>query len=100
MMNNIITEMKRCGLLRAGNGMLLVDRSTYLVPTPQAQMDVIRAAQAALPDGNLVRAGFDNDSLNSTYRNNVDFVHFKVNGATAIAQGELSTIGTFLSGFF
>jgi hypothetical protein len=98
MLTNIITEMKRVGLIRSGKAALIIDNSTYLVGTSTAAKNAIRAANAAAVDNVLVFAGADLDSLDSTYRNSTDFAHFKANGATAIAALEMPIVTSVLAG--
>lgn len=79
-LNGVIAEYKRVGLLKAGN-VMFVNKCTRL-SNSTASRDIIRAAQAAVVDGNLVRAGADIDTLNDpTDRYAADFTHFTATGA-------------------
>lgn len=83
----IVAEYKRVGLLRAGNVMFLHQETR--IGNSSTDRNPIRAAQAAIPDGALVRLGFDNDSLDATYRQ-ADATHFNnTTGAAAQATGKL-----------
>ena len=78
------------GTFRA-NGMscpFLVAQATYLYGVTSA---AIRAAQAAVVDGQSVFAGPDIDTLGSSYR--VDDLHLNQTGADAVADLWLAAIG-------
>lgn len=92
-LNAIITEFKRVGLLRAGN-VMLVNRNTRITNSSTLR-NPVRAAQAAVVDGNIVRAGADIDSLGSSFRH--DGTHFTVAGGQAQANLKLPAYRSFLS---
>lgn len=68
-----IANMKNVGLLRTGD-VLFITQTTRLSNT-STNRNQVRNAQAAAPDGGLVRSLADLDTLDSTYRQ-VDGVHF------------------------
>jgi hypothetical protein len=92
-LNSVINEFKRVGLLRAGNVMFV-----HLCTRPSASSGAktaIRAAQASVVDGNLVRAGADIDALGGAYR--YDGTHFNASGAAAQAALKVPLYQAFLS---
>jgi len=92
-LNAIIAEFKRVGLLRDGNNMV-VHRNTRIT-NASGLRNPIRAAQASVPDGNLVKAGVDVDTLGSSHRS--DGTHFTVNGGAALAALKLPVYSAILS---
>lgn len=83
-LNAIITEFKNVGLLRTGNFMFvhLCTRIAGLT----ASRNAVRAAQASVVDGVLVRAGADIDTITT---NRPDGTHFNRAGAAAQAALKL-----------
>lgn len=92
-MRSIIAEFKRVGLLRAGN-VMFINQCTRLANTPENR-NPIRAAQAAIPDGDLVRAGFDVDTITTADRQ-ADGTHLKVSGGILQAAGKYPGIADFI----
>lgn len=93
-MAGVIGECRSSGLLRSGNGALFVAKSTRLTGL-QASRDAVRAAQAAVVDGSLVRAGADTDTLGTGLR--TDGTHFSVAGADAQADLKATAYAGFLA---
>lgn len=93
-LNGIINECKTTGLLRASSDVMFVHKSTSLAAS-SGNRNAIRAAQAAVADGTLVRVGADSDSLDSSYR--YDGVHFSyASGASAQANLKKIVYDTWL----
>ena len=82
-MNKVIAECRNSGLLRPSTDTMFVHKSTALAAT-SGQRNAIRAAQAAVVDGAIVRAGADIDTLDASYR--YDGIHFGPAGAEAQAE--------------
>lgn len=80
-LNGVVAECKRVGLLKAGNQMF-IHQNTRITNGSTAR-NAIRAAQASVPDGALVKLGADIDTLDASYR--YDDSHFTTAGAAAQA---------------
>lgn len=89
-LNSYIAECKKVGLLRTGN-VMFVNQCTRIAETT-GNRNPIRAAQVAVVDGVLVRAGADSDSLTGGTNRQVDGQHFTAAGSTALAA--LKAVGT------
>lgn len=92
-LNGVIAEYKRVGLLRPGN-VMFINKCTRITET-STNRNNIRNAQAGAVDGNLVRAGADIDTLDSSYR--YDGTHFTAAGAAAQAALKKVAIENFLT---
>jgi hypothetical protein len=94
-LQGMINECKNVGLLRSGR-VMFVDLCTRLTNSSGLR-NPIRAAQAAVVDGGLVRSGFDMDTLSGpTYREAAN-IHFTTTGAASLAAGRLSAMSSWLS---
>lgn len=86
--NAIITEWKRVGVLRTGN-VMFVNKCTDPV-NGTAGAAAVRAAQAAVVDGVLVKTGFDSDTIVTGHRIGGDGVHYTSAGRTDWKTGMLA----------
>jgi hypothetical protein len=91
-----IVECKRVGLLRSGRAMF-VHQCTRLASS-SGNRNPIRAAQAAVVDGDLVLAGVDIDTLGSGTRH--DGSHFTVAGAGLQADLKLPLYEAYCANVF
>jgi hypothetical protein len=94
-LNGVVTEFKKVGLLKSGN-VMFINKCTRL-SNSSGNKNTIRAAQAAVPDGDLVRVGADIDTLTGG-TNRYDGVHFTLTGAIAQAALKKSVIDSWLAG--
>lgn len=92
-LSGIISEAKRVGLLRPGN--FAISHQNTRITNTAGNRNPIRAAQAAIVDGNWVRAGADIDTLGSGYRH--DGTHFSTAGGQAQAALKLPIYAGLLS---
>lgn len=92
-LNAVVAEFKRVGLLRSGN-VMFVNQCTRIAETSDNR-NPIRSAQAAVPDGVLVRVGFDNDTITAGDRQ-MDGTHLKVSGAILQAAGKMPGMQNFI----
>lgn len=88
-LNSYIAECKKVGLLRTGN-VMFVNLCTRIAETA-GNRNPIRAAQAAVVDGGLVRSGADSDSVTGGTNRQVDGQHFT--GAGSVALAALKAVG-------
>lgn len=87
----VVAETKRVNLLRPGRVMFV--HKTTRPGNPQASRDAIRAGIDTIVDGNLVRAGFDMDTLGGR----PDGTHFDVPGAAPLATGKKTLIQNWMA---
>ncbi len=87
-LNGVIAEFKRVGLLRSGN-VMFINQCTRITSSDSAGRTAIRAAQAAVCDGGLVRLGGDMDTILAA--NRYDGTHFSASGA--VLQAGLKATG-------
>lgn len=92
-LNNMIANCKRSGLLVAGRDVMFVHKCTRIAGLT-ASRNAIRAAQAAVCDGVLVREGADIDTLDASHR--TDGTHFSMSGAAAQAALKYTVYDTWL----
>lgn len=92
-LNAIVAETKRVGLLRPGN--FVISHQNTRITNTSDKRNPIRAAQAAIVDGNWVRAGADIDSLGGSYR--YDGTHFSTAGGQAQAALKLAVYRNYLT---
>lgn len=90
--NKIIGEYKNVGIVRPGN-VMFINQCTR-ISSNSSDRNPIRAAQASLPDGNLVRLGFDCDTIGSGDR--YDGTHMKASGAILQAAGNYAKVRDFI----
>lgn len=93
-LTGIVSEFKRVGILQGGNRMI-VHQNTRITNASNLRHP-IRAAQAAIADGDYVRAGADVDTLGSSYRS--DGTHFTIAGGVALASLKMPIYSAILSG--
>jgi hypothetical protein len=91
-LNAVVAEYKRVGLLHSGN-VMFINQCTRIT-SGSGDRTPIRAAQASVPDGGLVRLGFDSDTIGSGDR--YDGTHYKASGAILQAAGKLSGFTNFI----
>lgn len=89
-LNGMIAEWKRVGVLRTGNR-LWINKCTDPV-NGVAGAAAVRASQAAVVDGVLVKAGFDSDTIISTHRIPLpgDGIHYNALGRTDWSNGMMA----------
>lgn len=96
-LNAVIAECKRTGLLRTGRQMFI-----NLCTRPEAAgasagaRAAIRAAQASVVDGGLVKTGFDSDTISGAGRR--DGTHYNADGAISWSSGMKPFVDTYLAG--
>lgn len=93
-LNGMIAECKRTGLLKTGRVMFI--HKCTRITNNSTDRNIIRAAQAAVVDGGLVRAGADIDTLDASYRNGGG-THFNRYGAAAQAALKQSLYLSYLN---
>lgn len=92
-LNGIIAEAKRVGLLKPGN--FAISHQNTRITAPGGYRNAVRAAQGAIVDGDLVRAGADIDTLGASYRH--DGTHFSTAGGQAQAALKLPIYASLLA---
>jgi hypothetical protein len=94
-LNGVIAEFKRVGLLKAGS-VMFVNQCTRITSTDTTGRANIRAAQATVCDGVLVRLGGDMDTITSANRQS-DGTHFTAAGAALQAGLKSPGIENFIA---
>lgn len=92
-LNAIVAETKRVGLLCHGN--FIISHQNTRITNTAGNRNPVRAAQAAIVDGDSVRSGADIDTLGSSHR--YDGTHFSTAGGQAQAALKLPVYRSYLN---
>lgn len=93
-LNGVIAEFKRVGLLRTGS-VMFINQCTRISSTDTTGKANVRAAQASVCDGVLVRLGGDMDTILAA--NRYDGTHFSAAGAALQAGLKSPGIENFIT---
>lgn len=96
----VISEMKRTNLLRVGR-VMFVHKTTRLINSSERR-DPVRAAQAAVVDDGLVRAGIDMDAIPANHPvtgrvTRPDGTHYGIDGGDLLAAGKRALIAAWIA---